>query len=59
MNSQNQPLIDRETSIETLNALMRGELAAVETYRHANSRLGTERQRTSPPVCNRMTSAPR
>jgi len=42
MNSQNQPLIDRETSIETLNALMRGELAAVETYRHANSRLGTE-----------------
>lgn len=42
MNSQNQPLIDRETSIETLNALMRGELAAAETYRHATSRLGAD-----------------
>ncbi len=40
MNTQNQPLIDRETSLETLNSLMRGELAAVETYRHANTRLG-------------------
>ena len=42
MHSQNQPLIDRETSIETLNSLMRGELAAVETYRHASTRLGVE-----------------
>lgn len=40
MTSQNQPLVDRETAIETLNSLMRGELAAVETYRHALERLG-------------------
>lgn len=42
MHSQNQPSIDRETVIETLNSLMRGELAAVETYRHAIARLGID-----------------
>ncbi len=40
MPPQNQPMIDRETANETLNSLMRGELAAAETYRHASTRLG-------------------
>lgn len=39
MSSQHQPLVDRETTIENLNRLMRGELAAVETYRHAITQL--------------------
>lgn len=42
MTSQDQPLVDRDTAIETLNSLMRGELAAVETYRHAIERLGDQ-----------------
>lgn len=41
MTSQNQRLVDRETAIETCNRLMRGELAAVETYRHAITHLGS------------------
>ena len=41
MQSQHQP-VDRATAIETLNRLMRGELSAVETYRHAMSSLGPE-----------------
>lgn len=40
MQSHNQPVIEREASVETLNSLMRGELAAAETYRHAIERLG-------------------
>jgi hypothetical protein len=42
MSPQNQPQIDRETTSETLNSLLRGELAAVETYRHVIARLGIE-----------------
>ena len=40
MSAQNQPLVERETALETLNSLMRGELAAVDTYRHAIDQLG-------------------
>jgi Domain of unknown function (DUF2383) len=42
MQLQNQAQVDRATAIETLNSLMRGELAAVQTYRHAVERLGSE-----------------
>jgi hypothetical protein len=42
MPSQNLPLVDRVTAIETLNALMRGELIAAETYRRASAHLGVE-----------------
>lgn len=42
MPSSPQFQVDRETSLETLNSLMRGELAAVETYRHAIDRLAGE-----------------
>jgi hypothetical protein len=44
MSPQNhsQAQVDRATSLETLNSLMRGELAAVETYRHAITHLGGE-----------------
>ncbi len=42
MPAQNQPLVERATAIETCNALLRGELAAIETYRHAITHLGSE-----------------
>ena len=42
MQPQNHSQVEREFAIETLNALMRGELAAVDTYRHAIVRLGNE-----------------
>lgn len=42
MSPQNQSQVDRTTAVETLNTLMRGELAAVETYRHAITHLGGE-----------------
>jgi hypothetical protein len=42
MSFHQQPAVDRETALETLNSLMRGELAAVETYRHAITRLGRQ-----------------
>lgn len=42
MQPQNQPQTDRENTVETLNSLMRGELAAAETYRHAIERLGAD-----------------
>lgn len=42
MSSQKQSQVDRATAIETLNSLMRGELAAAETYRHAITHLGDE-----------------
>lgn len=42
MSAQNQPLVQRETALETLNSLRRGELAAVETYRHAITRMGSD-----------------
>lgn len=41
MSPNSHPLVERETALETLNSLMRGELAAVETYRHAIARLGS------------------
>lgn len=40
MHAHNQPLVERATVLETLNALMRGELSAVETYRLAMELLG-------------------
>ncbi|HEX3133312.1 MAG TPA: DUF2383 domain-containing protein [Planctomycetota bacterium] len=42
MQPQNQAQVERATAIETLNSLMRGELAAVQTYRHAVERLGSD-----------------
>jgi hypothetical protein len=37
-----KPQIDREASNKTLNVLMRGELAAAETYRHAITALASD-----------------
>lgn len=39
MPTQNQPVVEREPALEILNILMRGELAAAETYRDAITRL--------------------
>jgi hypothetical protein len=42
MPSHHPTLVEPEVAIETLNSLMRGELAAVDTYRHAIDRLAQE-----------------
>ncbi len=42
MSSQQQPLVESATALETFTRLMRGEIAAVTTYRHVIASLNAD-----------------
>ena len=42
MNTQTNPIIDTQRSLDALNALLRGERSAVETYQQAIAKFGSD-----------------